>query len=232
MAQIYLILILPIVFTLVFSGLWMVWFMNQRHRIENLCHESLLKSQKTLVDGNTKLLSHNLEAYSLIVAKRILKKLMKSPNPAVIAAATAGYATVKAEQKRLAGVQKNIIFQMNLQSQYSLLNFRRLFYEKIREMASLWKTTEYHIPYLAIYPKKSQVKIRIKDIASVYKRTAFHKVGQTMKADWRIPLRNFFPRWLESYFKSHNQWVGECASHPTNKGGLKWYPSIGEDSPW
>ncbi len=232
MAQVYLILILPIVFTLLFSGMWMVWFMNQRNRIENLCHESLLRSQEILVEGNTNLLSYNMEAYSLIIAKRILKKLMKSPNPWVVLAASAGYVTVKAEQKRVAGIQQSIITQMNSRSQTSVYDFRRNFYHKIQDMASLWKTTEYRAPELHIYPKQSQVKIRIKDIASVYKRPVHHKAAQTMKAEWRIPLSNFFPRWLQSYFTGQNQWVGECASHPTNKGGLTWYPVIGEASLW
>ncbi len=230
--HIYLLTLLPFFFAILFTSLWMFWFVNQKNKIDNLCHVFLLRSQKELVNGNNRLLSHNFEARSLIYVKRALSPLRFSPYPPVAAAAKAGYQTVISRQKSLAATQKIIINQMNHSSHSWTQRFKQKFVQVNYELSRQWRTTEFRTPEIFIYPKKTQVQITTKDIASVYNRVFLHSHLQTIQSQWKIPLKNFFPKWLENYAPPYGHWEGECSTHPKKQGGLNWLPAIGKGSPF
>ena len=65
-----LVIALPFIMALTFSGLWTLWFINQKRTMTNLCHSHVLKSQDELISGNRAIVNMNWQASLLMCARR------------------------------------------------------------------------------------------------------------------------------------------------------------------
>lgn len=218
---------LPLVFIICISGLWLVWFMNQKKGLHNMCHHHLLKAQDYLVRGNTDLLRLNPIAKALIFQKRTLDAIILFAPPPAKATALIQRRFVVAEQQFLKKTQQGIIGFANIMANKELLKYQMAYRRKMRELNRLWKSQSSIPSFLEAYPKISQVKVDWPDIAPTYKRGSSHEKIQRFKARWKVPIRNAMPDWLLNYVPVSELWLGECATHP-HKGVSQWNAAIGE----
>ncbi len=222
-----LILMTPFVFILVFGVLWSVWFINQKHQLDNLCYGFVLKSQKNLVDQNETLLGLNGQAKALILQKKALDILILTGPPTVKAAALLKRRGVLAMQKALGLKQKFLLYQGNVLSRSELFRMRTKMNRHFEKIAGIWPGLRRGTLIFKIQWKDSQLKIAIRDIAPVYKRGGDHSRNQVHKVRWSTNLSSVLPVWISRMLPIQKRWEGHCASHP-HKGGLKWHSAMGE----
>ena len=220
-------LIMPVIFILSLSGFWILWLINSKHQLNNLCHYYLLKAQDELINGNEKVLYLNSIANRLYMQKKSLEALILVAPPQIKMPAKIQRRIVIVQQKALATKQMSIFKIYKYKSQSPLYEFRRKFSVKLNEIIRIWGQKQKIIYDLNIIWKKSQLAIKRKDIASTYYRKIKHENLQSIRAKWSIPIRILLPDWVKSFVPIQKLWIGECASHP-HKGGLKWVSNIGK----
>ncbi len=217
----------PLFLTILSYGLWMVWLINQKHQLNNLCHHHLLKSQQALVDGNNRLLLHNPKALALILEKRNLDRLILTSPPPVKAAALLKRKRVLAQQIKLSLLQKNIIKTHKELSKSWAQKLRLNLHRALRKRSEFFQGDKNILAQVRVRWSISRIKIKFRDKASTYQRGTNHALAQTMSANWSIPLQSVTPPWLSPFVKNKNNWLGSCQTHPDSSGGLKWYAAIG-----
>ncbi len=225
-----IVILLPLLFLLSFACGWLIWFMNNKHQLDNLCHEAVLSSQEMLVESNDKLLLLNSQAYSLIMKKRALDVIILTAPPHLKIPAQAQRKVVVLQQKALRIKQKAIVYVGNVRSRSRLMGLRSNFYAHVRDIQKFWKSEQHARAMIRIYWKPSQVTPKIQDIAPVFQRAAQHDSRQAFSVDWEIPLQALAPKWIKQIIPIHKGWLGQCDSHPM-KGGFKWSATIGKVSP-
>lgn len=221
------ILLTPFLFVLVFGTLWSVWFINQKHQFDNLCYESVLRSQKILMNQNEKLLALNPQAKLLILRKKALNVLILTGSPSVRAAAVLKKKAVIMEQKSLKLKQKTLFYRGAVLSRSELFQLRTRMNKHFKGILRLWSQSRYRAPGFKIQWRDSQLEVAISDIAPVYRRGRNHSKSQTHKVVWSVPLKSTLPDWIRRVVPVGRRWTGHCESHP-HKGGLKWYSAMGE----
>jgi hypothetical protein len=222
-----LVLLLPFVLTLSFASLFIVWLLNQNHSIENICFQYILESQEILVEANNSLIKLNPLAYSLIQEKRILDAIIITGPPPAKAAARLQKKIIVSKQRALSLEQKSIIQQANFQSKNQMVKLIHELNLKFNKIKLFWQNKENIKPFYKVHWVPSQVKIKIRDIASTYYRTLNHSHLQSLDLKWNINLKKIIPHWLLNYIPLHRDWEGLCDSYPT-KEGVAWFPTIGK----
>ncbi len=217
----------PFIFILVFGVFWSLWFINQKHQLDNLCYESVLRSQKFLVDNNEKLLGLNGLAKSLILKKKALDLLILTGTPSVKASAFLKRKGVLAKQKVLRLKQKSLFYWGAVLSRSELFRLKTKMNRRFRKIMGIWPGSVYRIPVFKVLWKDSQLGITVNDIAPVYKREKNHSKNQTHEVRWNVALSSVFPDWMDWIIPMGKRWRGHCESHP-HKGGLKWYSAMGK----
>ena len=229
-ASISLIFILPLIFTLSFSLLWTLWFLNQQRKLENLCHEFLLEAQSKIVHTNNQIMNLNPKARWLYWEKKALLTLIATAPPPVKAAAKVRLEIVKTKQKMLLTHQK-ILFAKGLSlSRMELFKYKRRFYQITQQIYMFWGQSPSTSRMLSIFPAQSALKKELTDIAPTYKRDRFHTINQKISAQWRIPLKEITPLWLKEFVTVQKYWHGECQTQP-QKGRIQWIATISGDNP-
>ncbi len=217
----------PFIAVLLFSAFWLIWFLQQKMVMANLCQQYTLKSQEILVDRNNKIMNLNSRAWWLWGEKKALDIAILTGPPPVKAAAKIRRKMVVAEQKSLRGIQKGFFNSANFQSRRALYQLRSQFRRQTKKWQDFWGSNRRIRSSLQVFPKQSQLAVRIHDIAPVFKRRNQHSRQQSIKATWRIPLADMLPSWLKEKVPVHRHWTGACYSHP-HLGGLQWRAAIGK----
>lgn len=222
------IIFLPFIFIVLFGSLWTLWFIKQKHSLDNICYQSVLKAQETLIKGNQNLLRLNPYAKSLIIQKKLMNKLILASPPQVKIAARAKKQLIIKQQKALYLKQRAIIHSSNLISQQSLYNLKRRLQKKLHKILRFWGKSQFANINFQPYWPNSQIKVLTHDIASTYKRGLKHSTKQTLSATWKIDLNEIIPLWLQKIIKTKKYWQSHCSSHP-HKGEHHWFALIGKD---
>ena len=223
-----LVLLTPFIFILAFGVLWSIWFINQKHQLDNLCYESVLKSQKFLVDQNEKLLGLNGQAKSLILKKKALDILILTGTPTVRAVAFLKRKGVLVMQKSLRLKQKSLLYWGKVLSRSELFRLKTKMNKRFKRIMGIWQPGS--IPRVLVFKiqwRGSQLKNAINDIAPVYKRGRDHSSNQVHETRWSVALSSMLPAWISQMIPLQKRWEGHCESHP-HKGGLKWYSAMGK----
>ncbi len=216
----------PLFLMMLCFGLWMVWLIHQKHQLSNLCHYQLLKSQQALVDGNNKLLLFNPQAMALITEKKLLNRLIQSAPPKVKALAIMRRKIVIAKQIKLSVLQKSLIKTHRALSKGWASELRVQLHRHLKKKVLFFNKSHNFRARVSVTWSVSRIQVHIRDKASTYKRSFDHSQRQTMKAQWRIPIKALAPHWLQFLLPLKNDWVGFCETHP-QKGDRKWYAAIG-----
>ncbi len=217
----------PLIAVLLFSSFWLLWFLQQKMVMANLCQQYTLKSQEILVDRNNRIMNLNSRALWLWGEKKALDLAILTGPPPVKAAAKIRRKMVVAEQRALRRTQKSFFNSANFQSRRALYQLRREFHRQTKKWQGFWGSPHQVRSSLQLFPAQSQLAVRIHDIAPVFKRRSEHWRQQGIKARWRIPLSEILPTWFKEMVPVHRHWVGTCHSHP-HLGGLQWKAAIGK----
>ncbi len=225
-AMISLVFWIPLIVTILFSIFWIIWLMQQRMKLNNLCHHYVLKSQEALVDRNNDIMNLNPRARWLWAEKKALDVLILTAPPPVKAAAQVRRKVVVIEQKALRTLQ-NGLFKVGLfNARRALYEFRKEFHKTTQDWSRYWKSPNRSRSRLILKPTNSQLAVEVRDIARVYKRKPLHWAQQRIQAQWDIPLRELLPTWVLHWVPVHKVWSGRCHSHP-HSGGHLWKAAIG-----
>lgn len=219
--------LLPLFMLAAFSVFFHLWFINQKHKLDNICYTHLLKAQQRLVDGNSALMAQNSLASGLILKKKALKIAIATGPPPVKVASRAALKLVVTQQKALKKVQTSI---KHVASGLSRRDFVALQLNLKREFLNItrfWKAGPMVQPTMRPFWKDSQIEIAIKDIAPTYQRSQTHPEKQTLTMKWALSLNQVLPSWLKKFVTRSGRWTGGCKTHP-HKGGTRWYAKIGE----
>ncbi|MCJ8276749.1 MAG: hypothetical protein HRT44_01750 [Bdellovibrionales bacterium] len=215
----------PLFLSLAIMSAWLIWFLNQKHRLDNLCQHYTLKAQENLVKTNNSVLKLNYKAYALIIEKRALELTMLTAPPPVAAAAKLRRKMVIGQQYALKKVQKGLVNTGNLRAQLLSFELRREYIKILRELERHWGASS-SFPKIEIYWNKSKIKRKFYEIAPPYKRIAKHSSAQEIRVNWAIPLSSISPGWLKKFITIGKTWKGQCSSHP-QKRRFKWEAQIG-----
>lgn len=218
---------MPFLALILFGFAWCFWFMNQIKAMDNICHEGVLKSQEKLVDINNKIMAMNGRAQWLYFEKRTLDVLILTSLPPVAAAARVKKMQVVLEQRVIGSLQKALFARARFEPNLPLYKLRSKISQKHKEISKHWKASSTLNFDFSVTPKTSQLQVKYRDIASVYKRVGNHSKRQQIYARWSLPLASLTPQWLKEYFPIEGHWRGECFSHP-HKGVASWKAAIGE----
>jgi len=221
-----LIIYLPLLFALMFSFYWIVWFLNQKHQLENICFRYILAAQDDLINGNNRLIQLNPQAQRLIIEKKFLNTVIKTAPPKVRAVAYLRKKQIIAQQALLKSTQESLLLSSEYRSRQQMRKLHNEIQKHFRQMQDFWQTQPAQAPHLRPQWRKSQVQIDQKDIAPTYKRSQSHSQQQTLKMHWSLPLNQVAPQWLVRLASIQPKWLGFCESHPYHQGG-KWHSSIG-----
>ncbi len=221
-----LIICLPVLFTLIFSFYWIVWFLNQKHKLDNICYNNLLMAQDHLVDGNNKLLQLNPQAQRLISEKRFWTQVMKTAPPKLRAAAYLRKKQIISQQVLLKTKQKIILQTAEFRSRQQMGRLRTEIQKHFHRIRYFWQARKTQSERIRPKWLKSQIQVDQRDIAPTYKRSLAHSQLQTLKISWSFPLAQITPQWMVRMASVQPIWQGLCESHPYNQGG-KWQSSIG-----
>lgn len=226
-ATISLVFLAPFLVAATFGVFYMLWFIDQKNKVNNICYESVLKAQEELVSGNNFIMSMNGVAQFLYVQKKVLNKTIPvTPMPAKAALVVARNLII-AQQTYLGYLQKATLQKSNVLSNYQQVVLQKKFHKATSEIKKFWGAPA--LPFATIYsqPKSSQIQIKIKDIASVYYRRTDHSSSQMIQGQWFIPIDRWLPDWFVEIIPIQMSWSGQCASHP-HKGGSKWQAASGQ----
>ena len=224
-----LIVWMPFFLMIAFGLTWTIWFLNQVKAMENICHQGTLKAQEALVEGNRRVMALNPRALRLYGEKKALKLLILTGPPPVKAAAKLRKKKLVASQKLLQKQQKLLFYEMNFKAQRALFSLRRKMGERLRKIRAFWKSSQGAMEGIRVHPSSSQLKVRLRDIAPIYKRGIHHWKAQGISVRWWIPLKGMFPPWLSQYVPIQGRWKGQCFSHPhLKKGGSLWRAAMGK----
>ena len=201
-----LILITPFIFILAFGTFWFIWFINQKHRLDNLCYESVLRSQKFLVDQNEKLLLLNRQAKSLILKKKALNLLILTGTPSIKASALLKKKGILVRQKALRLKQKSLLYWGTVRSRSELFRLRMKMNEYFGKIMGIWPGSVYRTPGFKIQWRGSQLKVAANDIAPVYKRGKNHSTNQVHEVKWSMALNSVLPDWIIWMIPTGKKW--------------------------
>lgn len=221
-----LIVMSPILLTATFGFAWILWFLNSKHKLDNICYEHLLRSQEFLIKGNDQLLHLNKRALPLIQEKRRLNILIRTGPPPVRAAALAQRTVVVASQYQLRAQQLGILQRANSKSLATLQSLKMRIQQECLAIGRFWSQRSFGKALVRVFWKSSQISVRIYDIAPVYQLLPTYESQQAHKVEWGLPLRRLIPDWLARIVTPQRQWAGQCESHP-HQGGLRWHSAIG-----
>lgn len=221
-----LIIYLPVLFSLIFSFYWIVWFLNQKHKLDNICYQYLLAAQDHLVDGNNKLLQLNPQAQRLINEKKFWSQVLKTAPPKLKAAAYLRKKQIMAQQVLLKTTQKRVRETAEFQSQKQMRTLHTEMNKQFRRIHDFWQTQSNQSARVRPMWRESQIQVDQRDIAPTYKRSQAHSQLQTLKISWSFPLAHIIPQWMVRLANVQPSWHGLCESHPYNQGE-KWQSSIG-----
>ncbi|MCB0378546.1 MAG: hypothetical protein KDD33_08645 [Bdellovibrionales bacterium] len=217
---------LPIVFIVVFSCLWVTWFLVQKNRLENICHHHTLLAQQYLVKNNNKLLNLNRRAWQLYLEKKALQELIRSAPPQARLVLALRLRRVIQQQVILRKQQKSFIYTGNVWSKRQAFLLKKDFSQQVHNMAKAWNKP-FSYPQLHFSWSKSQVTPLLSDIAPPYRRAIRHESKQVISLRWSIPMGSMTPSWLTHWVPLHKKAQGVCFSHP-HKGGFQWVAAIGK----
>ena len=160
-----LIWLAPFIFLLASGTLWMIWFINQKHQLDNICYEYVMKSQKALIDQNQKLMKLNALAKLLISEKKILNKLILTGTPEIKAAAQLKKLQVIAQQKALK-LQQNVLFRLGESlSRVELFRLKKKMNRRFGKISRIWSKSRIQFLRFRVQWKPSQLQVKIRDIA-------------------------------------------------------------------
>ncbi len=226
-ATILLLIWAKVLLILLLGFAWTFWFLNQSKRMDNLCHEGVLKAQEQLVFYNNQIMALNFRARMLYLEKKALDVTILFGPPPAKAAAQARKKLVVAEQHFLRKTQQAFFKAGQGTVQYHLLRLRGRFYSRTKEIGKHWRSDQWFLGQISIEPKNSQLRVDWQDIAPTYKREDQHPKNQSMSARWVVPIRSALPLWLTRFVPVQSVWKGECFSHP-HPGGFQWSARIGK----
>lgn len=218
----------PFVAALLAGTLWTIWFLNLNKALDNICHEGVMKSQEIIVEGNNKIMALNKKAWVFFLEKKALELTILFGPPPAKAVAKARRKIVVANQKILKKQQQGLFMTSRYRAKAELFKLKAKMRKKVEEIKNRWKKSSSK-PTFHIVPTSSQLKIKIKDIAPIYKRTSSHSNAQRIRARWSIPIKSMMPDWLLRLVPIGQSWRGQCFSHPhPRKGRFIWRASIGK----
>lgn len=217
---------------------WSIWLINSKRALHNICHEAVLNAQEELVENNNWIMSYNFYAGWLITEKKVQTAAIMFGPPPVKIAAKARKKMIIAEQKALRAKQQFFFNKARVMSAAPLAKTQFKFSDKVSRLFKLWGKAPplFNFVYVSPMLPESQLKIKWKDIAPVYKRDPNHWKIQGISARWEIPIYEIVPSWFKDSPGSHKTWkqawgsqtlTGECHSHPHEKGGT-WTAAIGK----
>lgn len=220
----------PLFLVLLLGTAWILWFLNQKHKLDNICYQHVLDSQTLLIEGNQRLLNLNPRASLLIMEKRALNHTIQFGPPPAKAVAIARKAIVVAQQTQLKAQQQGILKLAAFRSRAELQKLKLAMQSEAHKLSRFWRTQDHGRPTVTIHWKPSQTRVRIPDIAPVYKLSPQYERQQVHFVRWRIPIHRILPRWLSqivwSEARFEKNWYGQCESHP-HQGVQKWHSAIG-----
>jgi hypothetical protein len=216
----------PVMLTTLLGTAWVLWFIQQKLRVDHLCDHYVLASQEALVRANNVIMGLNAKAWSLWAEKKALNQVIKTAPPPVKALALARRQVVIVQQTALRKVQQYQLRSGDFRSRTELFRLRKKFRDLNREWLRFWKDSQRALGRLQVTPRGSQLKVRIQDIAPIYQRKDGHEHTQSLHATWQVPLPRFLPSWLLGWVPTHQLWEGQCASHPHDSFG-QWQARLG-----
>lgn len=216
----------PLLCTLTYFCFWSLWFMEAQMKIQNICHQGVLQAQQELVSSNNQIMNLNTKAYALYLEKIALNAVILTGPPPAKVLAKARKKWVIGQQRVLQQLQRMLFKKSHFLSQSALYSMKTKLYSTHRQWHQFWKTP-FRPPSIQVHTGRSQLAVKIKDIASVYRRLPGHENKQRISVRWASSLQTLIPAWVQSMVPLHQTWIKECHSHP-HKGGQKWQASLGE----
>lgn len=203
---------------------WIFWFLLEKQKLENLCHEYVLKSQETLIGANNQVLNLNPRAWALITEKNTLYATILTAPPPVAAAASARLKVVIAQQHILQRLQKGILFTSHILTRKQAYELQTKMRRNFFKIEKYWQSRP-TFSNIEIYWQSSQLTPQFKEIAPPYKRSQDHSYRQQLHVKWSYPLKNILPDWLTHLISFKHSWDGECSSQPV-KNQYHWMAKL------
>lgn len=227
-ATIFILLTIGLILSCLLAVAGLSWFMMEKQQLQKTCQVSLLKAQKKLIEGKHQLLALNPSVKLLVMQKKNLQKaLAAAPTPYEKAAILAALVVVISKMTALKTKQQTIIRSAELIALSEVTKLRRKLHQQIRDIEAN-TGSPLPSPMVSLTRPKMKVQAIYKDpLLPEYKRVINYAHAQTLKANFSLITKNFFPEWIQSLQLGRFNWQESCASHP-EKGGLKWYAQIGE----
>ena len=214
----------PLLFILFSVFLCSVLFINRKQKLDNICYQFVLESQKALVDHNEKLLRLNSQARILIFKKKALNLVIATGTPSMKLKALLKRKAVIFKQKVLRAKQDLLLYRGNFLSRSKLFQLRVEMNKHLKGFSKTWPGRGNLI--FNIKWKNSQIGVAVRDIAPVYKRSRDHSEAQTHRVTWTVDIKSILPGGLARLVPIQKRLTGRCESHP-RKGGSRWYSEIG-----
>ena len=234
-----MILFLPFLLCLSAGGFWIVWFLIQKQKMDNLCYYHAFKSQEILVGHNNFVLKLNPLAMELIQAKKFFLAAQFSPHPLASVVSRKLLSSIKKAQKGLKLIRQKTLDLGNGRSFLEVQKIRKGFYENVSQIKKFWGTRG--PAYIHIYWRKSQVQADSKykaEIAPPYRRLKGHGDRQKLTVWWVVSMEILFPGWMREYVPVEGNWRGQCSTYPkkqstrsggrgeSQKGGSHWLATM------
>ena len=220
-------LILILLFTLLFSSVWTLWFLSEKQKTQKLCYNHNLKAQKILIETGKSLLRLNKKVWPLIYEKRFLNQLILFGPPQAKVAAQIKKKAVIAQQKLLRIQQQSILHLGNLRSRRQVHLLNNQLKKQLKKTATFWQDNSVRIHTRLLW-QPAQVQPQFKEIAPPYQRVSNYSSKQRLQIQWKVLWKKIRKRDWYSYVSNFSNWQGSCSTQPYKKGNL-WLANISPD---
>lgn len=220
--------LIPLMVLSALSALAVIWFVEQKEKVQWTCESYNLKAQEILAATMNSLIALNPILEATVLEKKFVKlSLAASPTPAEKAILTARLVALNLKLVGLNQQQKTMIFHAHMRSGAELQSLRRTLQTHVHRMQTQWNT----LLRLHFFASKTQLRLRkqkIDPLAHIYLEHPLLQSQQEISVQFAITGARLFPKWLKWLTKKPLHWQESCKTQPQKEHNI-WNAKLQTD---
>lgn len=219
--------LLPFVVAAALCALVLIWFIEQKEKVQWACESENVAAQKILTTAMNQLLALNPKIEALVLEKKWVQSLLKLPTTVDKPALLARLIVLNGQLMALSAQQKALILTAQSRAELQLIKLRQNLQQLVIQTARPWNA---HLQ-LQYHTKRALLRLRKKKmdpLASVYLEHPGLASQQEIHVRIAIVGKRLFPMGLTWLSPIPIYWQESCKSQPQKEHSL-WHAKLQAD---